>query len=70
MTREQFAAGLAQRLRNVLQKHEREMAARENTRVPGELTMARTNLDSALAEVCDFVFDALDEKAPLYPTDR
>jgi len=57
MTREEFNAGLALRLRNVLQKHAREQFARHGG---GRLGEANTNLDAAIQEFNDFVFDAID----------
>lgn len=65
MTRDEFTAGIVQRLRFVLQKHEREMAARVGGNIP--MCVANTNLDAAMIELADFVFDALEEKAPLEP---
>jgi hypothetical protein len=66
MTRDAFGHEFARRLRFVLQKHEREMAIRDTNR-PLALVEANLNLDAAIAELSDFVFDVLDEKAPLFP---
>jgi hypothetical protein len=62
MTRDEFADGFAQRLRNVLQKFEREAIARAQQSHPGPsiaLGVANTNLDAAIAEMADFVLDAV-----------
>lgn len=69
MTRDQFSAGFSQRLRFVLQKHERICVGIAIER-GGETTRTqhdRLMLEAAVGEFSDFVFDALDEKAPLFP---
>ena len=64
MTLEEFNAGLALRLRNVLQKHAREQFARHGG---GRLGEANTNLDAAIQEFNDFVFDAIDASVSALP---
>lgn len=75
MTRDQFTAGFTQRRRNIRQKEERLRLALETLSLYGSTPSreesaleARINLDAAEIEFADFVFDALDEKAPLLTT--
>lgn len=77
ISRDEFTAGLTQRLRLVLQKHAREIDERSRVEqdwqgeplyVSAGLAEANTNLDAALLEVSDFVFDVLESKAPLEPS--
>jgi hypothetical protein len=65
LTRDEFTTGFAQRLRFVLQKHEREMAARAGGNIP--MCVVNANLDAAITELADFVFDVFESKAPLEP---
>lgn len=65
ISRADFTAAFAQRVRFMLQKHERETQARAAG--GGPLRTAEVNLDAAISELADYVYDALEEKAPLEP---
>lgn len=63
MTRDDFVTGFAERTRNVLQKHEREMRAR--TSPCGEaLFVANANLDATIDELARFAWDAMHAEVP------
>jgi hypothetical protein len=62
MTRDAFLDGFTERLRNVLQKHERELAAKgvvTNSRV-SSIWQAETNLNAAIDELGRFVLDLVN----------
>lgn len=65
IARAEFTAAFAERLRFVLQKHQREIQA--SAAGGGALRTAELNVDAAINELADFVFDTLEEKAPLEP---
>jgi hypothetical protein len=72
ITRAAFTEAFSERMRHLLQKHEREMRARAaadagDIETLGGLIHANTHLDAAINELADFVFDTLEEKAPLEP---
>lgn len=58
MTREEFTSGFEKRLRYVLQKHQRALFA-TGSRADHDAIM----LDGAIAELAEFVGDALELKA-------
>lgn len=66
MTRAEFTTEFQRGMRFVLQKHEREMRARSNVLTPEgpsarALEHATTNLDAAIDQVADHVFDAMEQ---------
>ncbi len=66
MSQNIFLDGFTQRLRNVLQKHEREIEARA-TPLPGltpAIVAANTNLDAAIDEFGRFMLDQFKHEPP------
>lgn len=78
MTRDEFTTEFTRAIRFVLQKHERETEARAdqrseggagwNQRVDAALAAANTNLDAAIGQLADHVYDAL-EQSERHPED-
>ena len=72
ISRPDFTTAFAERLRYLLQQHEREMRARaaanrSDIETLGGLIHANLHLDAAITELADWIFDRLEEKAPLEP---
>lgn len=72
MTREQFTAEFRRGMRFVIQKHDRvcevSTRLREHGSTPAReraYAEAQTNLDAAIDQVADHVFDALEQLASL-----
>lgn len=63
MTRDAFTTEFLRGMRFVLQKHEREVLARRESKAPLAIAAANTNTDAAIQQLADHVFDGLESIA-------